>query len=151
MKRVFEALAAQMRSGNGCVLVSAVGGSGSVPRKTRAHMLVTQNGRLCGTVGGGAVEGRAILLAKELLAGRQSCVQKFELHEKDAQNLGMICGGEVDLNFCYVSPQDEAMLALAERAVLLFAKGERAWLMISLETSTKRLRPRNGIINDSNR
>lgn len=135
MKRVFEALAAQMRSGNSCVLVSAVGGSGSVPRKTRAHMLVTKQGRLCGTVGGGAVEGRAILLAKELLAGGQSCVREFELHEQDTQNLGMICGGEVDLNFCYVSPLDEAMLALAERAVSLFTRGERAWLMVSLETS----------------
>lgn len=135
MKRVFEALAAEIRSGNSSVLVSAVGGSGSVPRKTRAHMLVTKQGRLCGTVGGGAVEGRAILLAKELLAGGQSCVRKFELHEQDAQNLGMICGGEVDLNFCYVSPLDEAMLALAERAVSLFARGERAWLMVSLETS----------------
>ncbi len=134
MKTVFEALAQLNCEGTACVLVSAVGGSGSVPRKTQAHMLVTSAGRLCGTVGGGAVEGRAIVLAKHLLASGESALEKFVLHENDAQNLGMICGGEVTLHFRFVGSGDSAMAALAKRAVECFAAGRRAWLVICLDT-----------------
>lgn len=134
MKTVFEALVRLTGEGTECVLVSAVGGSGSVPRKTQAHMLVTSDGRLCGTVGGGAVEGRAIVLAKQLLKSRESALETFVLHESDAQNLGMICGGEVMLHFRFVGSGDSAMAALAGRAVECFTAGRRAWLVICLDT-----------------
>lgn len=117
------------------MLVSAVGGSGSVPRKTCAHMLVTADGRLCGTVGGGAVEGRAIDLAKMLLAEKRSCAETFVLTENDAQNLGMICGGKVTLHFKYASHEAKEMCALAEKANESFALGKRAWLIIGLASS----------------
>ena len=135
MKTVFEALTRLTGEGQDCVLVSAVGGSGSVPRKVRAHMIVTEAGRLCGTVGGGAVEGRAIVLAKQLLARGESALETFVLHENDAQNLGMICGGEVTLHFKYVSAADRNMAALAGRAAALFKTAQRAWLVICLDTS----------------
>ena len=82
MKTVFHTLYSLLGCGQPCVLVSAVGGGGSVPRKTQAHMLVTESGRLCGTVGGGAIEGKAIELAKELLEKKESHLQKFVLQEK---------------------------------------------------------------------
>ena len=134
MKTVFYTLHDLMSRRQSCVLVSAVGGSGSVPRKICAHMLVTADGRLCGTVGGGAIEGRAIDLAKRLMAEKRSCAETFVLNESDAQNLGMICGGRVTLHFKYASFEDAAMCALAEMANELFRMGKRAWLIIGLES-----------------
>jgi len=136
MKTVFHALRTLTENHQACMLISAVGGSGSVPRKTRAHMLVTESGRLCGTVGGGAVEGKAIELAQRLLEEGQSCTQLFVLHANDAQNLGMVCGGKVTLHFQYVSPENQAYCALAERTDELFAMGRRSWLIIGLEAGS---------------
>ena len=134
MKTVFYTLHELMSGQQDCVLVSAVGGSGSVPRKICAHMLVTADGRLCGTVGGGAIEGWAIDLAKKLLAEQCSRVETFVLNESDVQNLGMICGGKVTLHFKYASFKDADMRALAEKANDLFRMGKRAWLIIGLES-----------------
>jgi len=106
-----------------------------VPRKMQAHMLVAESGRLCGTVGGGAIEGRAIELAQELLEKKESGLQEFVLREKDAQNLGMICGGNVMLHFKYASHEDAAMIALAQKADGVFSAGEQSWLIIKLQTN----------------
>ena len=116
------------------MLVSAVGGSGSVPRKTHAHMLVTEHGRLCGTVGGGAVEGKAIQMAQTLLIEKRFCAETFVLRENDAKNLGMVCGGKVMLYFKYVSHEDPEMCALAEKVNEQFSAGKRTWLIIGLES-----------------
>lgn len=134
MKKVFEAFDRKIRAGEACMLVSAVGGSGSVPRKTCAHMIVMGEGRLCGTVGGGAVEGKAIVLAEQLLARGESALETFVLRENDALNLGMICGGEVTLHFQFADPKDEVMALLSRRAVRLFDEGKSARLIIGLHT-----------------
>jgi len=134
MKTVFQALQTLISSKQPCMLVSAVGGSGSVPRKMQSHMLVTESGRLCGTVGGGAIEGKAIELAKELLARKECTFQEFVLREKDAQNLGMVCGGKVTLHFKYASHEDAALCSVVEKAEKAFAAGKRVWLIIQLHT-----------------
>lgn len=130
MREVFEAMKCDMDESIPCVLVSAVGGTGSAPRKTRAHMLVDHRGRVCGTVGGGAVEGKSIELALQLLMSGESCVRTFVLEENSPYGLGMICGGSVTVHFCFVSPDDEHMQKLAERAVDCFVRGKKAWLLI---------------------
>ena len=53
MKAVFQEILAHQKQNLGCMLVSAVGGEGSVPRKAQSHMLVNVSGYVCGTVGGG--------------------------------------------------------------------------------------------------
>lgn len=133
MRGVFEALKRSMDENTPCVLVSTVGGSGSAPRKTRAHMLVDHRGRVCGTVGGGAVEGKSIDLALQLLSSGDSCVQTFVLEENSPYGLGMICGGSVNVHFLYVSPKDERLRDLAALALNCFARGEKAWLTIHLK------------------
>lgn len=130
MKKVFEALLSHMDGHEACMLVSAVGGEGSAPRKAQSHMLVDTRGRVCGTVGGGAVEGNGIIYARELLAQKRSSLRTFELHERAAQNIGMICGGRVSLHFLYVSADDASVQAVALAAVSSLESGEDAWLVI---------------------
>lgn len=121
-----------MNLGLPCMLVSAVGGEGSAPRKTESHMLVGAAGRICGTVGGGAVEGMSIAHAKELLACGKSDLRTFELHEQAADDIGMICGGRVDVHFQYVRPGDTGLQALAREALRCFDEGILAYLIIDL-------------------
>ena len=131
MRKVFESLLERMDQG--CVLVSVVGGEGSAPRKTQSHMLVDRNGRVCGTVGGGAVEGRSIDFAQHLLDQKESSLRTFELYEQAAEDIGMICGGKVDVHFQWISPDDNVSCAAARAAVAALASGADAWLTIDLE------------------
>ena len=131
MKKVFQALLAHMDAGEPCVLVSAVGGEGSAPRKTQSHMLVDAGGRVCGTVGGGAVEGNSIAAAKECLESGTSVTRVFELYEQAAHDIGMICGGRVNVHFQYVFPDDRELRFAAESAVTALDAGKNAWLIIN--------------------
>lgn len=134
MREVFESLLRCMDRGKECVLVSAVGGEGSAPRKTQSHMLVNAQGRICGTVGGGAVEGNSIAYAKRLLDQKASALKTFELHERAAEDIGMICGGRVNVHFLFAAPGDHVVHSAAQAAVDVFSSGMDSWLFINLQT-----------------
>ncbi|MBQ7786499.1 MAG: XdhC family protein [Clostridia bacterium] len=136
MREVFAALLMYMDQGQACVLVSAVGGEGSAPRKTQSHMLVDCSGHVCGTVGGGAVEGNSIAYARSLLDQKVSSLRTFELYEQAAEDIGMICGGRVYVHFRHVSPEDASVRALAQSAVHALSSGTDTWLFINLQTHT---------------
>ena len=78
------------------VLVTVVSARGSTPQDTGAKMIVTAEGRIAGTVGGGKVEAAAIGHAKELLA--QGSGPQF-LTWNLQRDIGMTCGGEMSLFF----------------------------------------------------
>jgi xanthine dehydrogenase accessory factor len=74
-------------------LVSVVTTSGSAPRDGGAHMIVTAKG-YHGTIGGGALEWRAIASAQALL--NKGSGTRFTSHALGPE-LGQCCGGRVDL------------------------------------------------------
>ncbi len=75
-------------------LVTVVRGDASSPGKAGFKLLVTENGALHGTVGGGAVEHLAVEKAKELIDTGGTLFMDVNLKE-----IGMECGGEVSLYF----------------------------------------------------
>lgn len=129
---VFEGIIAHQDRGESCMLVSAVGGEGSAPRKTQSHMLVNQTGWVCGTVGGGAVEGNSIVYAKQLLGKNSSGLKQFELYDHAAEDIGMVCGGNVKVHFKYISPEDSVLRSVALAATEALKCGENAWLIIDI-------------------
>ena len=56
---------------NDLVLVSVTASSGSTPRGAGSRMLVGKNGRISGTIGGGAVEYRAECMALDILEKKE--------------------------------------------------------------------------------
>ena len=84
-------------------------------------------------MGGGAVEGKCISYAAELLEKKESGLKTFELHEQARDDIGMICGGRVSMHFCFVPHSDELMLTLAREALHAFDAGISAYLMIDLQ------------------
>lgn len=59
MRTLFQTIRQQFLEGNDLVFVSIIASSGSTPRGAGSHMLIGQNGRVAGTIGGGSVEYRA--------------------------------------------------------------------------------------------
>ena len=130
MREMFKVIGACREA---LVLVTVVASSGATPRGAGARMLVAAAGRVCGTIGGGAVEYRAIQIAQEVLQDKTSRGHDFSLTKDDVQNLGMICGGAVEVYFHYIPAGDPHVLALAEEAEGYFARGEALWLISDLK------------------
>jgi len=76
------------------VVATVIGTRGSTPRKVGAKMIVAADGRLFGTVGGGAVESKIIERAKELLRAPE--VVRFEWRLASEPAGGMHCGGAME-------------------------------------------------------
>ena len=73
MRTLFQTIKQQFLEGNDLVLVSVTASSGSTPRGAGSRMLVGKNGRISGTIGGGAVEYRAECMALDILEKKESC------------------------------------------------------------------------------
>lgn len=95
-------------------------------------MLVGKDGRICGTIGGGAVEYRSEQIALQVLENKTSAQRDFSLTQEDVQDLGMICGGAVQVFFHYIPAGDGQTLALAQEAERIFETGEAMWLLSNI-------------------
>ena len=129
MRNMFREIAGRLKNGEELVLVTVIASSGATPRGAGARMLVGKNGRICGTIGGGAVEFKSEQLAKKVLEEKRSGEHDFSLTKNDVQNLGMICGGAVNVYFSYIPANDTYVLSIAEEAERRFAEGEDLWLL----------------------
>jgi len=94
---VFEALD-QIQKGiiaeQACI-VTIIEKAGSSPRGVGSKMLVTETGKVFGTIGGGAIEYAAQKKAAQIAVSKEAAIKSYDLSAKDASELGMICGGQV--------------------------------------------------------
>jgi xanthine dehydrogenase accessory factor len=122
----------KIRSGEDTVLATIVAGAGSSPRSSGAHILIDKNGRVCGTIGGGPLEYKATEFARDLLERRQSRRKTYRLYQNDEEDLGMRCGGRVDVFFQFIEGGDEKTASLAEECLARLERDEDLWLFIDL-------------------
>lgn len=132
MRKMLSILSDRLSKGEDIVMVSVLASSGSTPRGAGSRMLVGKEGRIIGTIGGGAVEYRSEKIAAEVLRSRKSGEHDFSLTKDDVQNLGMICGGAVNVFFKFIPGNDPEALEVCERAGKMFKKGEDIWLLSDL-------------------
>ena len=137
MRQMLMEMKARLLSGQDLVMVTVIASSGATPRGAGARMLVGKTGRICGTIGGGAVEYRSERIAQTVLEEKSSRGHDFTLTRDDVQNLGMICGGACNVFFHYLPAGDPEILALAEGAEARFVKGEDAWLVSDIADGGK--------------
>ena len=99
--RFHEKIIEWTRQGKRVAVVTIVSTVGSTPRKPGAKMLVTQDLELYGTIGGGCVEADVIFAAREVLRTLVPRLVHVDIKAKNADEIDMLCGGEVTL---YVEP-----------------------------------------------
>ena len=87
-------LAELAREGRRFVLALVVDTSGSSPQKPGARLALVDDGRLLGTIGGGAIE-KQILDAAQALLDTPSAPQTRLLETHLTRDLGMCCGGKM--------------------------------------------------------
>jgi xanthine dehydrogenase accessory factor len=60
-------------------------------------MVVLADGRIVGTIGGGALEHQIIQKALAMMGAKEAQLARFELSNEDAAREGMMCGGSVEV------------------------------------------------------
>lgn len=90
---VWAHIARALEAGEPCALVSVLSVEGSAPRESGARFVLTERG-FHGTIGGGALEWRALAEAqRKLKGGRSLTITSHAL----GPELGQCCGGRVQL------------------------------------------------------
>ena len=85
---------------NKMALATIVKASGSSPRDSGASMLVFEDEKMRGTIGGGSVEKEVFDKSLKLLKNNNKVKKKklhFDISNEDAAQVGGICGGQVDV------------------------------------------------------
>lgn len=115
MLTIANALLQELQAGRNTMLVTIIAEGGSAPRGAGAQMLVGEQGRITGTVGGGPVELKGEQLAKELLSSGGTTQHEFLLYVNSKEDVGSICGGRVTLDLRFADASDPVWAAFAEK------------------------------------
>jgi len=102
MADIGKIAAGLISGGESFALATVLKSSGSTPRGAGVSMLVLQDGRTAGTVGGGGLEGSVILTAREVIASKAPRTLHFTLDGTDAAAAGAVCGGEAEVLVEYI-------------------------------------------------
>ena len=114
MKDVIDDVDRWIERGDKVALATVVGIRRSAPRPPGAKMAINDKGEISGMVSGGCVEGAVIQEAQEVLAGGPPRLLHFGVADAEAWDVGLPCGGEIDV---WVQRHDPASpFAAAARA-----------------------------------
>ncbi len=94
---VLEQAAEWKTQGLGVALATVVRTWGSAPRQAGSQMCINGDGHFVGSVSGGCVEGAVIQEAQELMVQGGTKLLKFGVTDEQAWEVGLTCGGEVEI------------------------------------------------------
>ena len=97
MKDVLEDLEDWVERGDQVAIATVVNVQRSAPRPPGAKMAVNDRGEVSGAVSGGCVEGAVVEVAEEVLRGGDPRLLHFGIADSDAWDVGLPCGGEIDV------------------------------------------------------
>lgn len=108
---VFAAALRALEAGRGVAIATVIGAHGSTPRHLGARMVVTDDGQLFGTIGGGKIEQVTVDAARVVAGGGEPGVVKQHL----VRDLAMCCGGSMEIALTPGRASREVIAALASK------------------------------------
>jgi len=97
MREVLDELNDWTREGEDIALATVVETWGSSPRPLGSKMLVTRSGKMAGSVSNGCIEGAVFEEAQEVLKTRKPKVAAFGVADEVAFEVGLACGGHIEV------------------------------------------------------
>ena len=94
---LFEVLRQWRAAGKPAALATVVSTWGSSPRPEGCHLVVDADGLFVGSVSGGCIEGAVIEAAQEVMQSRQPRLLEFGVSDEQAWQVGLACGGRVQV------------------------------------------------------
>lgn len=99
-REVYEEITRAQSENKKIAVATIVTASGSTPQRTGAKLLVFEDGKMMGTVGGGCVEADVWAEAREAMAENSPRLCRFSLRDNPdlpPDEEGMVCGGEMEV------------------------------------------------------
>ena len=110
----FELIDRLRGSGTRAAMATLVGTKGSTPRKDGTKMFVGEGGSIFGSVTiGGCVDARVIEASHEVIASSKPRLLEMQLGDEEAWEIGLTCGGAVDV---FVEPVGDDVIAMYDEA-----------------------------------
>lgn len=97
MADIYELIVEAKKKGKKAALATVISTKGSAPREAGSKMLIYDDGSICGSIGGGNLESEVIREAIKTISSRKTLKLCYSLNDKEAAELGMICGGDVEV------------------------------------------------------
>jgi xanthine dehydrogenase accessory factor len=97
MQDVLSELSLWKERGDRIALATVIDVQRSAPRPPGAKMAVNSRGEIAGSVSGGCVEGAVAEIADGILKGDPPQLLHFGIADSDAWDVGLPCGGEIDV------------------------------------------------------
>ncbi len=129
MKNLVNDIIQALNAKEDFALATIITQDGSAPRGAGAHMLIRQDGTICGTIGGGILEARVQETAKTVIAQERAIIKEYNLNGHDLETIDMTCGGDVEVLIDYIDAGDPNYLMIYQEAAELLKAGQRAWLV----------------------
>ena len=97
MKDVLKDIDAWTERGDAIALATVISVKRSAPRPPGSKMAVNEHGEISGAVSGGCVEGAVVEVAEQVLNGAEPQLLHFGIADEEAWDVGLPCGGEIDV------------------------------------------------------
>ncbi|MBN2591399.1 MAG: XdhC family protein [Sedimentisphaerales bacterium] len=110
-------------SGESFAIALVLNAEGSTPRKEGARAIITNTGKLFGTIGGGAIECETQRLAVESCKSKKSVIFDFELQGLDREGDTPICGGKMRILIDPISVQHKNIFSQIAETIKQRNKG----------------------------
>src|SRR6266851_1273679 len=119
---LFEEIVRMRKAGQRGALATIVHTNGSIPSYESSRMLVSEDGSIAGTIGGGCVEADVWAAAKDVLAKETPRKMVFHLNNEASYDNGLICGGTLEVFVEPILPQPVAYIFGGGRISLALAQ-----------------------------
>ena len=132
MKHIFEEENKLLSTNARFAEAAIIRHAGSSPRSTGTRMLVLPGGGIVGTIGGGLLEAEVIQNALQALAEGLPRVCSWNFNASKAGEMGMICGGRVEVLIQVFEPEDRSARLRVEELTGCVEERGQAWLATRL-------------------
>src|SRR5437879_1506012 len=115
MRDVLDDARRLIDSGEPVAVAMVVDSKRSAPRPLGSRLLVTRSGEMRGSVSGGCVESDVVLRAREVLDSGQPLTISYGITDDDAFEVGLPCGGEIEVFIQVLDPEEVSRIEAAIR------------------------------------
>ncbi len=141
VKKLYEEAVRLLKQKENFAMATVITSDGSTPRGPGAKMIIRADGSITGTVGGGSLEAAVMRTALAVIKEKQARVEAFHLNPKDLSQLGMICGGDLDVLIDYIDSSDPEYLKIYRSMLDLYKKRKASYLVTLVPSKEKEFSP----------
>jgi xanthine dehydrogenase accessory factor len=94
---IYEEIVSLRKRGIRAALATIINVTGSIPSYATAKMLISEDGAVCGTIGGGCVEAEVWQAAREVIEQEKPRILAFNLDKNPKYDTGLVCGGSLEI------------------------------------------------------